>query len=52
VPRCVYENQWAFDDVVRGDIRATMHRVYPYDPTRRRIMHRTTVVGDGPVLAA
>ena len=50
--RFVYEHKWAEDDVVMWDNRATMHRVYPYDPNTRRVMHRTTVVGDGPVMAA
>jgi len=26
--------------------------VTPHDPNERRVMHRTTIVGDGPVLAA
>jgi alpha-ketoglutarate-dependent taurine dioxygenase len=51
-PRFVYEHRWAKDDVVMWDNRSTMHRILPYDPTRRRIMHRTTIVGDGPVIAA
>jgi alpha-ketoglutarate-dependent taurine dioxygenase len=29
-----------------------MHIVTPHDPNERRVMHRTTIVGDGPVLAA
>ena len=51
-PRFVYEHTWARDDVVMWDNRATMHRILPYDPTKRRVMHRTTIVGDGPVIAA
>lgn len=51
-PRFVYEHKWTKDDVVMWDNRATMHRILPYDPTKRRIMHRTTIVGDGPVMAA
>jgi hypothetical protein len=26
--------------------------VTPYDPMERRVMHRTTIVGEGPVVAA
>jgi len=51
-PRFVYEHRWAKDDVVMWDNRSTMHRILPYDPAKRRIMHRTTIVGDGPVKAA
>ncbi|MGY9057862.1 MAG: TauD/TfdA dioxygenase family protein [Alphaproteobacteria bacterium] len=50
--RFVYEHKWDKDDIVMWDNRATMHRIYPYDPHKRRVMHRTTVVGDGPVVAA
>ena len=34
------------------DNRCTMHIVTPHDPNERRVMHRTTIVGEGPVLAA
>jgi alpha-ketoglutarate-dependent taurine dioxygenase len=29
-----------------------MHQVTAFDPRERRVMHRTTVVGDAPVVAA
>lgn len=48
----VYRHRWEDDDIVIWDNRCTMHCVTPYDPTERRVMHRTTVVGDGPVIAA
>jgi alpha-ketoglutarate-dependent taurine dioxygenase len=51
-PEFVYEHRWETDDVVLWDNRCTMHRVTPYDPGERRVMHRTTIVGDGPVIAA
>ena len=38
--------------VAMWDNRSTMHRILPYDPAERRISHRTTIVGDGPVMAA
>ncbi len=48
----VYCHHWSPDDIVMWDNRCTMHRVMPYDLGERRIMHRTTIVGDGPVVAA
>jgi alpha-ketoglutarate-dependent taurine dioxygenase len=37
--------------VLLWDNRCTMHAVTPHDPRERRVMHRTTIVGDVPVLA-
>ena len=48
----VYRHRWTQGDVVMWDNRCTMHRVTPYDLNLRRVMHRNTVVGDGPVMAA
>lgn len=48
----VYRHKWNGDDIVMWDNRCTMHLVTPHDPTERRVMHRTTIAGDGPVLAA
>ncbi len=51
--RFVYRHKWATDDVIMWDNRCTMHAVTPFDNAHvRRIMHRTTLVGDEPVLAA
>ena len=51
--RFVYRHEWEQDDVIMWDNRCLMHAVMPYDADRqRRIMHRTTIVGDGPVLPA
>jgi taurine dioxygenase len=51
--RFVYRHVWAKDDIIMWDNRCTMHAVTPYDNANvRRIMHRTTIVGDSPVLAA
>lgn len=51
--RFVYRHQWRAGDVLMWDNRCTMHAVMPYESTEvRRIMHRTTIVGSGPVLAA
>jgi len=40
------------EDSVMWDNRCTMHHVTTHDSGTRRVMHRTTVVGDGPVIAA
>ncbi len=50
--RFVYRHTWETDDIVMWDNRCTMHVVTPHDPMERRVMHRTTIVGDGPVIAA
>ncbi len=47
----VYRHKWETDDILMWDNRCTMHLVTPHDPSEKRIMHRTTIVGDGPVLA-
>jgi len=45
--RFVYRHQWQQDDVIIWDNRCTMHEDMPYDSVNhRRIMHRTTIVGD------
>jgi alpha-ketoglutarate-dependent taurine dioxygenase len=51
-PRFVYRHRWDPDDIMLWDNRCTMHQVTPFDPTERRVMHRTTIVGEGPVMAA
>ncbi len=51
--RFVYRHEWEKDDVIMWDNRCLMHAVMPYDANRvRRVMHRTTIVGDRPVIAA
>jgi taurine dioxygenase len=47
----VYRHTWSADDIVMWDNRCTMHQVTPYDLGVRRVMHRATVMGDGPVIA-
>ena len=51
-PRFMYRHHWSPDDVLMWDNRCTVHAVTPHDPTERRVMHRTTIVGQDPVLAA
>jgi alpha-ketoglutarate-dependent taurine dioxygenase len=50
--RFVYPHRWEPHDIVVWDNRCTMHQVTPFDPTERRVMHRTTIAGTEPVLAA
>jgi len=51
-PRFVYTHRWTTDDVLMWDNRCTMHQVTPFDPRERRVMHRTTIMGEDPVIAA
>ena len=51
-PEFVYSHRWETDDVLMWDNRCTMHQVTAYDPAERRVMHRTTIVGTEPVVAA
>ena len=50
--RFVYRHSWQTDDILMWDNRCTMHIVTPHDPMERRVMHRTTIAGEGPVIAA
>ena len=50
--RFVYPHRWEPHDIVQWDNRCTMHQVTPFDPTERRVMHRTTIAGVERVLAA
>ena len=50
-PRFVYTHHWLVGDVIVWDNRCTMHKANPFDEGRyRRLMHRTTIRGDAPVL--
>jgi alpha-ketoglutarate-dependent taurine dioxygenase len=51
-PRFIYTHRWETDDVLMWDNRCTMHQVTPFDPRERRVMHRTTIMGQDPVMAA
>ena len=44
----IYTHQWQAGDLVLWDNRCTMHRRDAFDPTARRIMHRTQIKGDKP----
>ena len=49
-PDHVYSHQWRPGDVVIWDNRSVLHRGRTYDPSSRRVMHRATIAGDGPLL--
>jgi taurine dioxygenase len=40
--------QWRQGDLIMWDNRCTMHRRAEFQPTERRIMHRTQIAGDRP----
>jgi taurine dioxygenase len=42
----VWRHEWRVGDLVLWDNRCTMHRRDPFDPTARRIMHRTQIKGE------
>lgn len=48
-PEVVYTHRWRVGDLVMWDNRCALHRGRPWDESRyRRVMHRTTVAGEGP----
>lgn len=48
-PELVYTHRWQVGDLVMWDNRCALHRGRPWDESRyRRVMHRTTVAGEGP----
>jgi alpha-ketoglutarate-dependent taurine dioxygenase len=52
-PRFVYSHRWHRGDLVMWDNRAVLHTASLFDHTRyQRLMYRTTVAGNAPLLAA
>jgi alpha-ketoglutarate-dependent 2,4-dichlorophenoxyacetate dioxygenase len=48
-PETVYTHAWRPGDLVMWDNRCVLHRGRPWDESAyRRVMHRTTIAGDGP----
>ena len=43
---------WREGDLVMWDNTGMLHRALPFEPTSRRLLHRTTLAGDEPVAAA
>lgn len=49
-PEFCYFHRWRENDLVMWDNRVLLHRAVEYDYARyRRVLHRTTVAGDGPI---
>ena len=49
-PETVYSHTWQAGDLVIGDNRSVLHRGMAYNPAQRRVMHRATIAGDGPLI--
>lgn len=49
-PDYVYVHAWQPFDAVLWDNRCALHRASAVPSARRRIMHRTTIAGEGPVV--
>jgi len=50
-PEVVYTHRWQPGDLVMWDNRCVLHRGRPWDESAyRRVMHRTTVAGQDPVV--
>jgi alpha-ketoglutarate-dependent taurine dioxygenase len=51
-PRFTYSHRWHVGDLVIWDNTGMLHRALPFEPTSPRVLHRTTLVGEEPVVAA
>jgi alpha-ketoglutarate-dependent taurine dioxygenase len=49
-PQYVYRHKWSSSDLVMWDNTGTLHRVTPYPEDSGRRMHRTTLVGEEPLV--
>jgi len=47
-PEFAWYQQWRAGDLILWDNRCVMHRRDAFDPTTRRVMHRTQIQGDRP----
>jgi alpha-ketoglutarate-dependent taurine dioxygenase len=45
-----YAHEWNVGDTVMWDNTVSMHRARPYDPDCGRLLHRTIVAGDEPIV--
>jgi alpha-ketoglutarate-dependent taurine dioxygenase len=50
--RFVLRHRWERGDLVIWDNTGMLHRALPFEPTSRRLMHRTTLVGEETTAAA
>ena len=51
-PEYVYRHEWRMNDLLIWDNSGTMHRATPYDPNSGRQLHRFTLEGEEPFVAA
>lgn len=51
-PRFTLRHAWREGDLVMWDNTGMLHRALPFEPTSKRLLHRTTLAGDEPVAAA
>ncbi len=51
-PEFAWYQKWKVGDLVMWDNRCTMHRRDAFDPSSRRLMHRTQIKGDRPFFDA
>jgi alpha-ketoglutarate-dependent taurine dioxygenase len=51
-PQFTLRHHWTRGDLVMWDNTGMLHRALPFEPTSRRLMHRTTLVGVEAVTAA
>jgi alpha-ketoglutarate-dependent taurine dioxygenase len=49
-PEFVYRHEWQPGDLVIWDNTGTMHRALPYDADSGRLMYRTQISGDEPIV--
>ncbi|MYM62378.1 TauD/TfdA family dioxygenase [Pseudomaricurvus sp. HS19] len=48
--RFSYTHDWSVGDLVIWDNTGTMHRAKPYDPASGRLLHRTKLEGEEPII--
>jgi alpha-ketoglutarate-dependent taurine dioxygenase len=48
-PQFVHHHRWSRGDLVVWDNTGMLHRALPYEATSRRLLHRTTLVGEQAV---
>lgn len=51
-PEFTYRHTWRMGDLVMWDNSGTMHRAMPYDQASGRRLHRVTLEGEEPIVAA
>jgi alpha-ketoglutarate-dependent taurine dioxygenase len=48
-PEYIYTHRWQQNDLIMWDNRCVLHRATSVPSMHKRIMHRTTIAGEGPV---